>query len=302
MAWPLLLLLMLGEARGRSAPTEPPPRREATFVRSAISGGAAAAAATVVFHPVDTMKTVLQQRGGGWRTLRALGLRELYTGVVPAAFSMMPACAVRMGAYEVLKATLLLQAAALSPGASITLASALSVVASSSVRAPLDMVKTQVQTGAAGSVGEALRIAWGRGGMAGLYRGAGLALLRDVPFFSINLLLYEKLKAAAVAKAAAAAAAEGAVPSDDVSGRDAIFIGAAAQGCAGLLTNPMDALKTQVQAGSAGGVRAAYGRLMARAGPIGFMRGAGARVIWIAPQGCVYYPVYEAVQKILTPK
>lgn len=203
MAWPLLLLLMLGEARGRFAPTEPPPRREATFIRSAISGGAAAAAATVVFHPVDTMKTVLQQRGGGWRTLRALGLRELYTGVVPAAFSMMPACAVRMGVYEVLKATLLLQAAALSPGASITLASALSVVASSSVRAPLDMVKTQagyspppplrrrpsqpqpcvcaqVQTGAAGSVGEALRIAWGRGGMAGLYLGAGLALLRDV--------------------------------------------------------------------------------------------------------------------------
>ena len=26
------------------------------------------------------------------------------------------------------------------------------------------------------------------------------------------------------------------------------------------------------------------------------MRGAAMRVLWIAPQGCVYYPVYEAVQ------
>ena len=31
-------------------------------------------------------------------------------------------------------------------------------------------------------------------------------------------------------------------------------------------------------------------------GAAGLMRGASMRVLWIAPQGCVYYPVYEAVQ------
>ena len=31
-------------------------------------------------------------------------------------------------------------------------------------------------------------------------------------------------------------------------------------------------------------------------GAAGLMRGAAMRVLWIAPQGCVYYPVYEAVQ------
>ena len=31
------------------------------------------------------------------------------------------------------------------------------------------------------------------------------------------------------------------------------------------------------------------------------MRGAGMRTVWIMPQGCVYYPVYEAVQRMLTP-
>ena len=37
-----------------------------------------------------------------------------------------------------------------------------------------------------------------RGGVRGVYRGMGLALLRDVPFFSINLALYEQLKARAL--------------------------------------------------------------------------------------------------------
>jgi hypothetical protein len=31
------------------------------------------------------------------------------------------------------------------------------------------------------------------------------------------------------------------------------------------------------------------------------MRGAGMRTLWIMPQGCVYYPVYEAVQRLLAP-
>ena len=64
----------------------------------------------MAFHPLDTVKTVLQ-RGGASGTaamrVRALGAAGLYRGVLPAAFSMMPACAVRMGAYEVLKSTLL---------------------------------------------------------------------------------------------------------------------------------------------------------------------------------------------------
>ena len=73
-------------------------QRDTSFVRSAAAGGAAAAAATVAFHPLDTVKVVLQG-GAGFAALRGLGARGLYRGVLPAAFSMMPACAVRMGAY-----------------------------------------------------------------------------------------------------------------------------------------------------------------------------------------------------------
>jgi hypothetical protein len=85
----LLLLSSAGAAAARASRQPPQPSEAAgEFMRAAVSGGVAAAAATVALHPVDTIKTVLQQGG----TVR---LRGLYRGVVPAALSMMPACAVR---------------------------------------------------------------------------------------------------------------------------------------------------------------------------------------------------------------
>jgi len=155
----LLLLLSPADATATQAPARPsPPTSSETagaFGRAAISGGVAAAAATVALHPVDTIKTVLQQGG-------KVQLRGLYRGVVPAALSMMPACAVRMGAYETFKTQLLLTRpypALLPTPTLIALSSALSVVVSAIVRSPLDMIKTQVQTGAAPSVRAALRTA-----------------------------------------------------------------------------------------------------------------------------------------------
>ena len=340
----LLLLAPASAARRRAtAPSSSEPAGE--FARAALSGGMAAAAATVALHPVDTVKTVLQQGG-------QVKLRGLYRGVVPAALSMMPACAVRMGAYETFKTQLLIArpfpALLPAPGL-IALSSALSVVVSAIVRSPLDMIKTQVQTGAAESVRVALRAACADGGavaVSNFYRGAHLTLLRDVPFFTLNLVIYEELKAAAVrrrvqaAEEAAAArtpassmrtltvssggapAANGgaikradaqtadAQPSCSSSGpaagslasSEAIWLGAVAQGVAGFATNPVDVLKTRVQSGASSGMRNALADVLRAGGPRALMRGAGMRTIWIMPQGCVYYPVYEGVQRLLNSK
>merc|ERR1740133_791072 len=267
--------------RRRSAPCQPAVSlsRDTSFLRSAVAGGAAACVATVTFHPVDTVKTMLQQQGAsglaGLRRSGQLSARVLYRGLGPAAFSMMPACAARMASYEALKAALLRAAPTLPQGPLVVLASALSVVASGVVRSPLDMVKVQL-----------------RGGVRGVYRGMGLALLRDVPFFSINLVLYETLKAQALLRKRDA--------TGDTEARlepaEVLLLGAVAQGVAGLSTNPLDALKTRVQAGGAADVGEAMRGILAADGVAGLMRGASMRVLWIAPQGCVYYPVYEAVQ------
>ena len=80
---------------------------------------------------------------------------------------------------------------------------------------------------------------------------------------------------------------------------EVLLLGAVAQGVAGFATNPLDALKTRVQAG-APGVGAALRDVLRADGPRGLMRGAGMRVLWIGPQGSVYYPAYEAVQRLLS--
>jgi hypothetical protein len=187
--------------RSKATPCQPAVSlsRDTSFLRSAVAGGAAACVATVAFHPVDTIKTMLQQQGLSATGLRRsqLSARVLYRGVGPAAFSMMPACAARMASYEALKAALLRAGPHLPQGPLVVLASALSVVASGFVRSPLDMVKVQLQAGAAPSAAAAVQEAL-RGGVRGVYRGMGLALLRDVPFFSINLVVYETLKAQAL--------------------------------------------------------------------------------------------------------
>ena len=134
--------------RSKAAPCQPAVSlsRDTSFLRSAVAGGAAACVATVAFHPVDTVKTMLQQHGSSAAGLRRsqLSARALYRGVGPAAFSMMPACAARMASYEALKASLLRAAPHLPQGPLVFLASALSVVASGVVRSPLDMVKVQL--------------------------------------------------------------------------------------------------------------------------------------------------------------
>jgi hypothetical protein len=77
---------------------------------------------------------------------------------------------------------------------------------------------------------------------------------------------------------------------------DAIIIGGVSQGVAGWMTNPVDVLKTRVQANLSNGMRDALSSVMKESGAVGLMKGAGMRTLWIAPQGCVYYPVYELMQ------
>lgn len=274
--------------------TEP----ERTLASSAAAGACAAVAATVAFHPLDTIKTVLQQQAGRPRllshALAPLGATGLYRGVTAAALSMMPACAVRMGSYEVLKGWLPhLAPGYISSGASVTIASSTSVIVSAFVRAPLDMVKVQLQAGAANSMQQALRGAL-KNGVRGLYRGAGLSLLRDVPFFSINLVVYEELRALSISFRTPSEAS-----TSSVTTQDAFLIGAVSNGFGGFCTNPLDALKTRVQTGVASNMRTAFGSLIKDDGLRGLMRGAGMRVLFIAPQGCVFFPVYEFVQNNL---
>ena len=68
--------------RSKAAPCQPAVSlsRDTSFLRSAAAGGAAACVATVTFHPVDTVKTILQQHGSSAAGLRRSQLSPSHRG------------------------------------------------------------------------------------------------------------------------------------------------------------------------------------------------------------------------------
>ena len=54
------------------------------------------------------------------------------------------------------------------------------------------------------------------------------------------------------------------------------------------------------QAGGAASVAGALRAALKDGGPAALMRGASMRVVWIAPQGCIYYPAYELTLRLLS--
>jgi len=94
------------------------------------------------------------------------------------------------GAYEVIKRNLIPEDGRAPPlqlgtSALVALSSASSVVVSALFRAPLDMIKTQMQAGTEASVVSAARTAWSTRGIAGFYKGAGTVFV-EFSVFSIT--------------------------------------------------------------------------------------------------------------------
>lgn len=76
-------------------------------------------------------------------------------------------------------------------------------------------------------------------GLAGLFRGYGAFLLRDLPFDAIEFVTYEQLKLAYRALAGAGAAAGW------LGGLETAFVGALAGGITGALTTPLDTVRAR---------------------------------------------------------
>lgn len=133
-------------------------------------------------------------------------------------------------------------------------------------------------------------------GLAGLYKGAGATLVRDVPFSMIYFPLFANLNA---------------LGRDDVQAR-APFWQSFAAGCgagsvAAVAVTPLDVIKTRLQTLQKGegedtyrGIVDCTRRIMTREGPSAFLKGATCRALVIAPlfgiaQGVYFLGVGETV-------
>lgn len=140
-------------------------------------------------------------------------------------------------------------------------------------------------------------------GLAGLYRGAGATLMRDVPFSMIYFPLFANLNA---------------FGRESHSGVDdrapfwqSFMAGCMAGSIAAVAVTPLDVIKTRIQTLQKGegedtyrGIVDCTRRIMNREGPSAFLKGAACRALVIAPlfgiaQGVYFLGVGEAVLGLL---
>lgn len=143
-------------------------------------------------------------------------------------------------------------------------------------------------------------------GLAGLYRGAGATLMRDVPFSMIYFPLFANLNALGRERTSS---------HSDVQSRapfwQSFMAGCTAGSIAAVAVTPLDVIKTRIQTLQKGegedtyrGIVDCTRRIMKREGPSAFLKGATCRALVIAPlfgiaQGIYFLGVGEAVLGLL---
>lgn len=276
-----------------------------TFQVGLLAGAVAGTAVDVVLFPLDTFKTRLQAAGTA-AVARAQLLRGLYAGIAPAVIASAPAAAAFFGTYDALKRVL---ADTIPDGhgryapVAHMLAAAGGDVASSTVRAPFEVVKQRLQAGMHASSGDAIRSVWRTSGFRGFYAGYGSLVLRELPFDALQFPLYEALKSRWSARRAASGHPDG----GRLQTWQTSACGSAAGAVSAAVTTPLDVVKTRMMTQAAGtvpykGVMDGLSRIAREEGVAALTAGMVPRVVWIALGGAIFFGGYELTKMHLTPK
>lgn len=265
------------------------------------AGATAGCAVEAALYPIDTIKTRLQamRSGGGFGALiKNGGGRSLYAGVWGNLVGVAPASAVFMAVYEPVKKAVIAsqpeERSFLGPLAAGVAAG----LVSSIIRVPTEVVKTRMQTGEFKHAFTALKTIVAREGARGIFAGYGSFLLRDLPFDAIEFVTYEQLKKGykkLVLK-----------DSRDLNPGEHSIFGAGAGAATGLVTTPLDVLKTRLmiqgQAGKYKNVWDCAVKICQEEGASALLKGWQPRVIWIGVGGSVFFTVLEASKKFYAPR
>lgn len=265
------------------------------------AGATAGCAVEAALYPIDTLKTRLQamRSGGGLSALlRAGGGRALYAGIWGNLAGVAPASAVFMAVYEPVKQAVTAAVPAEQGFLGPLAAGVAAGLASSIVRVPTEVIKTRMQTGEFKHAATALRTILAREGARGIFAGYGSFLLRDLPFDAIEFVAYEQFKKsykAIVLK-----------HERDLNSAEHSVFGATAGAFTGLVTTPLDVLKTRLMIqGTSGQYKNVFDcarKIASQEGAGALMRGWQPRVVWIGVGGSIFFTVLEAAKKAYAPR
>lgn len=265
----------------------------ATIRSEILSGAAAGASVSGLLFPLNTVKTRLMMGGS---LLARSTFQGLWSGARFDVLAQAASTAIFFGVYGRMKTHLadpenpgeLHGMQALQAGSTAALASSLLAV-------PAEVVRQHVQSRSYKTTRAAFSGIVKSRGPLGLYTGYGASLARDLPFDTLQITLYEVLRKSYMAAHART----------ELNAAESACLGGAAGGLTGLITTPIDAVRTQAVLACGQkkvSMRLAAQQLMQKQGVRGLFKGGGARSLEIALGGMIFFTVLEHAQALLAEK
>ncbi|CAL9730542.1 mitochondrial magnesium exporter 1 [Monosporozyma unispora] len=283
-----------------------------------------------VMHSLDTVKT--RQQGAPlsskyknmWHAYRTIHIEEgisrgLYGGYTAAMLGSLPSAAIFFASYEYTK-RLLINDCHLNDSFSHLSAGFIGDFVSSVVYVPSEVLKSRLQLQGRYNNGhfysgynyknlrDAIRTIVKEEGASALYFGYKATLVRDLPFSALQFAFYEKFRQWAFV-------GEGKlIDQDELSITNEVLTGACAGGLAGIITTPLDVIKTRLQTQqpsskeTTGTVRPlvlsnSIGRnlqlIYQREGLWNLFNGVGPRFVWTSVQSSIMLLLYQITLKML---
>lgn len=264
-----------------------------TFRLALASGAAAGFTVDAILFPLDTLKTRLQLATAPKSAAQLVS--GLYAGFGPAVLASAPAAAAFFGAYDFAKRVLTERLPERYTPLCHMLAAGVGDVAGSTVRAPFEVVKQRVQSGAYAGGGAAVRATLAKEGLGGFFAGYGSLVIRELPFDALQFPLYEYLKVVAARRRGR-----------ELRTWESSVCGSVAGGVSAAVTTPLDVVKTRLMTQNAAmpqydGIVHGLRKIARQEGPAALMSGLVPRVVWISVGGAVFFGAYEAARKALFP-
>jgi len=260
------------------------------IVKAFMAGSFSGTCSTLLFQPLDLVKTRIQQvetKRSMTRVVKEVIVNEsvtgLWRGVAPSLVRTVPGVGIYFSTMHTLKMSLCNGAP--TPTQSLAVG-AFSRALAGCIMIPVTVVKIRSESGQYKYTGiySALKRIQGAEGLRGLTSGLLPTLWRDVPFSGLYLMFYERLKFLASQRTA-------------ISELDKFVCGLGAGILASAVTQPADVVKTKLQLNQGSSIPEVILRVARTDGALGFFRGGVPRTMRRTLMAALAWGVYEQVMK-----
>lgn len=189
-----------------------------------LAGGCSRAVAQMLLYPIDALRTLAQSRDG--RTLADVGSAALVRGCTTTSSFALLMGSIQFAVFEYVK-----------PKVPAVVASAVSAAASCIVSVPQEVIKQRLVTGVYDSFRNAVSSIYQSEGVTGFYSAWKPTMARNVPFVMTTFTTMELLKQRRLQQKP---------QRNDLHVLEHLAIGMASALVAGLITQPIDVIKTRL--------------------------------------------------------